>query len=161
MPNKIFQVNHKRQSMRISITILICTILFGCSDRKSKKSTVSKNDTQFEIFAIYEKLPLHLEELNFQDKKKLIYLNDGIVSKIEAVIKDYTKDIEFYDSTQSYKDTYINTIQLRDSLYTMYLVLFKHYPTGEVNSKVLFSNLLHYLQICSFQLNFYFSLCQY
>ena len=138
MPIKIFQVNHIRQSMRISITILICTILYGCSDRNSKRSTVSKNDTQFEIFAIAGMLPLHLEELNFQDKKKFIYLNDGIVSKIEAVIKDYAKDIEFYDSTQSYKDTYINTIQLHDSLYTMYLVLLKHYPTGVLNSKVLF-----------------------
>ena len=124
--------------MRISITILICKILYGCSDRNSKRSTISKSDTHFEIFAIDGKLPMHLEEINLQDKNNFIQLNDGIVYKIEAVIKDYAKDIEFYDSTQSYKDTYINTIQLRDSLYTMYLVLFKHYPTGEVNSKVLF-----------------------
>ncbi len=35
-------------------------------------------------------------------------------------------------------DAYISAIRLYDSLQTIYIVLLKHYPTGAVNSKVLF-----------------------
>ena len=65
-------------------------------------------------------------------------MNDGIVSRIEEVVKDYANDFEFYDNSQTYKDTYINTIRLHDSLQTIFIVLLKHYPTGELNTRVLF-----------------------
>ncbi len=129
--------------MRTLTAILLLTILFGCSNRKSKKDEVSNNDnhkhtSNFKISAIDRKLPLRLDELNIEDKNNTIQLKDGINSKIEEVIKDYAKDIEFYDSIQTYKDTYIGTIRLHDSLQTIYLVLLKHNPANEVNSRVLF-----------------------
>lgn len=129
--------------MRTLTAIILLTILFGCSDRKSKKDEVSDNDNHehtnhFEISAINGKLPLRLDKLNLEDKNNSIQLNDGIVSKIEEVIKDYARDFEFYDSTQTYKDTYLNTIRLHDSLQTIFLVLLKSYPTDAVNSRVLF-----------------------
>ena len=129
--------------MRILTTILLLTILFGCSDRQTKNQEVVSNDNQkntkiFTISAIDGKLPLRLDKIDLNDKNKTIQLNDGINSKIEEVIKDYAKDFEFYDSTQTYKDTCINTIRLHDSLQTIHLVLLKHFPTGVVNSKVLF-----------------------
>ena len=129
--------------MRTLTTIFLLTILFGCSDRQTKNQEVGSNDNQkntkkFTISAVDGKLPLRLDEIDLNDKNKIIQLNDGINSKIEQVIKDYAKDFEFYDSTQTYKDTYINTIRLHDSLQTIHLVILKHYPTGVVNSKVLF-----------------------
>ena len=129
--------------MRTLTAIFLLTILFGCSDRKSKEDKVSNNDNlehtnNFEISAIDGKLPLRLNELNLKDKNNSVQLNDRVNSKIEKTVKDYAKDFEFYDSTQTYKDIYINTIRLYDSLYTIYLVLLKHYPTDEVNSRALF-----------------------
>jgi hypothetical protein len=129
--------------LTLIFSLLGLTILLGCSDRQPKKNEVKNNDNSkhsnhFEISAIDGKLPLHLDELNLEDNNNLIYLNDGIVSKIEEVIKDYAKDFEFYYSTQTLKDTYINTIRLNDSLQTIFLVLLKHYPTGKLNTKVLF-----------------------
>ncbi len=119
------------------------TILTSFSDRQSKnsitqKNEVSKNEETFLITAINAKLPLRLDEINLEDKNNTIHLNDGIVSKIEELIKDYAKDFEFYDSSQTYRNTYINTIRLHDSLHTIFVVLLKHYPTGELNSRVLF-----------------------
>lgn len=129
--------------MRILTPILLLTILFGCSDRQTRSQEVGSNKNQknikkFTISAIDGELPLRLDEIDLNDKNKTNQLNDEINSKIEEVIKDYAKDFEFYDSTQTYKDTYINTIRLHDSLQTLHLVLLKHYPTGAVNSKVLF-----------------------
>jgi hypothetical protein len=135
--------NFRQTTMRIFIAIFILTGLFSCTDRQTKNSItqtneVSKNEVTFVITAINANLPLRLDKINLEDKNNTIHLNDGIVSKIEKVIKDYAKDFEFYDSTQTYTDTYINTIRLHDSLWTIYVVLLKHYPTEELNSRVLF-----------------------
>lgn len=118
--------------LTLIISLLGLTILPGCSDRQPKKDEVKNNDNSkhsnhFQISAIEGKLPLRLDELNLEDKNNTIHLNDGIVSKIEGVVKEYARNFEFYDSSQTYKDTYINTIQLQDSLQTIYLVLLKHY----------------------------------
>jgi hypothetical protein len=129
--------------MRTLTAIFLLTILFGCSDRQTKNSDIQKNDISrnektFVITAIDANLPLRLDEINLEDENNIVHLNDGIISKIENVVKKYGSDFEFYDSSQTYKDIYINTIRLQDSLQTIYLVLLKHYPTGELNSKVLF-----------------------
>jgi hypothetical protein len=129
--------------MRTLTAIFLMTILTCFSDRQSKnsitqKNEVSKNEETFLITAMNAKLPLRLDEINLEDKNNTIHLNDGIVSKIEELIKDYAKDFEFYDSSQTYRNTYINTIRLHDSLHTIFVVLLKHYPTGELNIRVLF-----------------------
>jgi len=129
--------------MRTLTVILIMTILFSCSNRQTKNAEAGSDDkyeqpNEFHISAIDGKLPLYLGELKLDDKHNSIQLNDGIVFKIEEVIKDYAKDFEFYDSSQTFKDTYINTIRLHDSLLTIFVVLLKHYPTGDLNSRVLF-----------------------
>lgn len=129
--------------MRTLIAIFFLASLFSCTDSQTKNSIekineVSKTEEKFLITAITVNFPLRLDEINLEDKSNTIHLNDGIVSKIEEVIKDYAKDFEFIDSTQAYKDTYISTIRLHDGLQTIFVVLLKHYLTGELNSKVLF-----------------------
>jgi len=103
-----------------------------------KNDDIHNNSKPLYISAIDAKFPLRLDKISLDDKNNTVQLNDGIVSRIEEVVKYYAKDFEFYDNSHTYKDTYINTIRLHDSLQTIYLVLLKHYPTDEVNSKVLF-----------------------
>lgn len=129
--------------MRTLTAIFLLTILFGCSDRQSKKLDVKnddihKNSIPLIISAIDAKFPLRLDKISLDDKNNTVQLNDGIIAKIEEVVKEYAKDFEFYDSSQTNKDTHLNTIRLQDSVQTIFLVLLKHYPTGEINSRVLF-----------------------
>ena len=129
--------------MQRSTIVFIVFVLFSCVERQTKNSETQKNSCfnhvdSVVISAIEVKFPLYLTEIDLDDKENTVYLNDRIVSKIDETIKEYATDIEFYDSSQTYMDNYINTFRLRDSLCTLFLVLLKHYPTGAVNSKVLF-----------------------
>ena len=117
--------------------------MFSCTERKTRNAYIQENEIPksektFVITAINAKFPLRLDLIDLEDKNNTIHLNDDIAAKIEDVVKDYAKDFEFYDSSQTYKDTYINTIRLHDSLETIFWVLLKHYPTNEVNSYILF-----------------------
>jgi hypothetical protein len=115
------------------------TCLFSCTNRQVKNSDIQKNNNVLNIIsAIDAKFPLRINEINLRDKNNTFHLNDGISSKIEETIKEYAREIDFCDSTQTFKDIYINTIRLHDSLQTIFVVLLKHYPTEVVNSKVLF-----------------------
>ena len=128
-----------KQIQKVIIMLIVVTCLFSCSNRQTKSSNIQKNNNILNFISIIDsKFPLRLNEINLQDQNNTIQLNDGIVSKIEEIIKEYASDIEFNDSTQIYKDLYINTIRLRDSLQTIFVVLLKHYQTGYINSRVLF-----------------------
>jgi len=129
--------------MRTLIAIYLLITLLSCADGHSSVSETEKNDTTenvnpFAITAIDTEFPLKLDEVNLEDKNNTIKLNDQIVTKIDETVKAYAIDIEFYDSSQTYRDTYINTIRLRDRLQTIFLVLLKNYPAEEVSGQVLF-----------------------
>jgi hypothetical protein len=116
--------------------MFVLITLFSCSNGQPKN--LDEKAPPFTITAIDAEFPLRLNEINFEDESNTIHLNDGITSTITQTIKEYAKDIDFYDSSQTYRDTYINTIRLYDSLQTIFLVLLKHYPTEDVTSSVLF-----------------------
>jgi|SRR3954465_11717432 len=129
--------------MRTLLLLFFLTTLFSCSHIKTENVNIQKpdsisNTSSSALSAIDAKFPLRLNEINFEDKKNIIQLNKGIVSEIEKTIKQYANDIEFDDSSKTYKDTYINTICLHDNAQTIYLVLLQHFPTGLINSKALF-----------------------
>jgi hypothetical protein len=129
--------------MRILTAICLLTILLGCHYQQSKKPALKKSENNkpsnsFIKSAIDARFPLRLEKINLEDNKNTVPLSENIAAKIEETVKQYAKDFEFYDSSQTYKDSYINTIQLYDSLQTIFVILLKHYPTSEVNSKILF-----------------------
>ena len=85
-------------------------------------------------------LPLLLPGTDLANENKKVQLNEVVATAIEQTVKAYAKEIDFSDSAATVNDLYINTIQLRGTPTTVYLVLLKHYPTGVVNSKVLFYN---------------------
>lgn len=147
--------------MRILSLTLLSAIFLSCSNNNEEKTENQnksgiKAENSFHISAIDAKFPLRLGESDFNSDNKIIQLNDGIVSRIEEVVKAYANDLEFSDSSQTYRDSYINTIQLHDSLTTIYLILLKHFPTNEINSKVLFySNQKKQFADSSFGFNLY------
>jgi hypothetical protein len=117
--------------------------LFGCTERSAENINTDKTaypdkEPALKITAIDLKYPLKINEVNFESSSNIIHLNDGIISKIEQTVKSYYETECSIDNSHSYEDTYINTIRLYDSVQTIYLVLLMHYPTGLVNSKVLF-----------------------
>lgn len=129
--------------MRTLYLIIFLTALLSCSNRQIENLDVKNeefelNSNSFQISAIDTKFPLRLGEINLKDEYNTVQLNDGIVSQIEDVVKEYSSNNVLYDSSQTYKDSYINTIRLHDSLHSIYLILLKHIPTGDLNSRVLF-----------------------
>jgi len=111
--------------------ILLLAILPGCSGRQPGTPAIQEHnnaadDRPSAIAAIDRAFPLRLSEIDLEDSSNTVHLNDDIVSKIDETIKEHADNV------------YINTIRLRDSLQTIFLVLLKYYPTGEVNSRVLF-----------------------
>jgi len=134
--------------MRILIGILLFMTLIACSNKRADKANVNLADNRKSIAipdlsVIDSKFPLILSAVNFKDSNNIIHLNDGINSKLEQTKKDYYFKDCSGDSAQTYfsiKDTYINTIRLRDSLQTVFVIIFRHMPDGLINSKILLCN---------------------
>jgi hypothetical protein len=131
-------VSHRQiplsMAMRITLIFLLITWI-SCSDKKTESAD---EQVTINISAIDAKFPLQLSEIDLNNKNHNEQLNYGIYSKIENTVKDYYSNECIIDSLHNYKDTYIGTIRLKDSLQTIFLVLLKNYPTEEVRSKVLF-----------------------
>jgi len=107
----------------------------SCSTKKTENAP---DRARQDIAAIDAKFPLELEKIDLGQKENIVHVNDQIRSKIEQTVRDYYEKDCLPDSLHTYKDTYIHTIRLQDSLQTIFLVLLKHYPTEELKSKVLF-----------------------
>jgi transcriptional regulator len=121
--------------MRGITLIFLLTTWISCSN----KNTENASDlTRQDITAIDAKFPLELEKIDLSKKDNIVHLSDQIKSKIEQTVKNYYTNDCLPDSLHTYKDTYINTIRLQDSLQTIFLVLLKHYPFEELKSKALF-----------------------
>ncbi|MBP6732536.1 MAG: hypothetical protein KA149_10785 [Chitinophagales bacterium] len=96
------------------------------------------------IFSVINtEYPLHLDSINLQNEKNRVHLNDGIEAKIRNTVADIYYNILSGDSANflaEYSESYIKTLRLHDSAQTLYLILYRHLPGNEVNSKVLFYN---------------------
>lgn len=121
--------------MRGITLIFLLTTWMSCSDKRTENAS---DQTHQNITAIEAKFPLELEKIDLSKKDNIVHLNDQIRSKIEQTVENYYTNECLPDSLHTYKDTYINTIRLQDSLQTIFLVLLKHYPFEEVRSKALF-----------------------
>ncbi|MEO7046449.1 MAG: hypothetical protein ABI091_14150 [Ferruginibacter sp.] len=126
--------------------ILLLTVIFGCAS-SPKENQQSLPTTKHLILPNYKivdaSFPLKISLLNLQDTTKNLYPGDEIENKISQTVSAYYFDECAGDSSETnfkIKDIYINTVHLRDSLYSIYLVLLKYFPTEEVNSKVLIFN---------------------
>ncbi len=123
--------------MRI-LALLIFILFSSCSGSQTNDMSLKEN-IKPSLGVIQVSFPLRLDELNVEDTSHNIQLTDErIVFKLEETLHEYIKDIEFSDPSQNARDLYINTIQLHDSLHSIFVMLLKNYPTGEINTKVLF-----------------------
>lgn len=121
--------------MRGITLIFLLTLWVGCSHKRTESVI---DVTRLDITAIDEKFPLELAKIDLSRKDNIVHLNDQITSKIEQTIENYYTHDCLPDSLHTYKDTYINTIRLQDSLQTIFLVLLRHYPFEELRGEVLF-----------------------
>lgn len=84
--------------------------------------------------------PLKVGELDLNDSKNFIVLNDGILSKIQLVADDFVKEAMYPEDLKEQEKALIRTVQLRDKDFTLYVVLLKSYIGSGVTAKVLFYN---------------------
>ena len=118
-------------------------VFFSCVDRVGQQAAPGGRLVLPDLAVINSELPLKLPDLDLPDTQKTVHLNDGIEAEIRKTIYSYYFIDCSGDSSETYfkvKDTYIGTIRLHDSLQTIFMVLFKHLPAGEVNSKLIFYN---------------------
>jgi len=129
--------------MKYLIAVFLLVSLIGC--KQTKTSTANAGQTA--ILALLNnsvvdtKLPLKLEDVNLQNRENIIEPSVVIKARLAETIEDYYKNECLVDSGKTNltaKDVYIKTLSLRDSLQTIFLILLKHIPDDEVNSKVLF-----------------------
>ena len=91
-----------------------------------------------DISAFVCEFPLRIDQIDFENKSNVLHMDKEISSAIDYIVKDYASHFIDRYPYRTYKDTYLNTILLNDSLYTVYLVLLKHFPTQTVDGNVLF-----------------------
>lgn len=135
--------------MRLLINIFLLATLVGCSNKqadnlKDKATNDNAAPTFPKLSITNASFPLSLTDINFQDAKNIEVFNDGIEATITRTISDiYYNDCNG-DSNQTYfsiDDTYIGTIRLRDSLQSIFMVIFQHIPGG-LGSKILFYDMV-------------------
>lgn len=138
-----------RPAMRLLINIFLFATLVGCSNRQAdnlrEKATIDKAaPTVAHLSITNASFPLSLTDINFQDTKNIEVFNDGIEATIERTISDiYYNDCngDINQTFFSIDDAYIGTIRLRDSLQSIFMVIFQHMG-GKLDSKILFYDMV-------------------
>ena len=134
-----------RPSMKLLLHIFFIVTLVSCSNRQGgtlkEKVTNDKTAPTFPRLAIRNaSFPLSLTDIDFRDTKNIEVFNDGIERKITNTINEIYYNDCGGDSNQTYfsiDDTYIGTLRLRDSLQSIFMIIFQHIPGG-LDSKILF-----------------------
>jgi hypothetical protein len=129
--------------LKYLLFIFLLTAIFGCTSTQ-KENIQPLPATKHLILPDYKILdasfPLKLSLLDLQDTTKSHYPDADIETKISQTVSSYYFNECGGDSSETtfkIKDVYISTLHLRDSLYSIYLLLLKHFPNEEVNGKIL------------------------
>ncbi len=88
-------------------------------------------------------LPIKLDEINFQDENLVEQISYGKMAGIEKVIRNYYFEDCHGDEKEtdfSMDNIYFKTIKFQHQEKILFWVILIHYPTGKVNSKLLFFN---------------------
>lgn len=128
--------NHSAWWLILLFSIVSC---YGRDERNPDvPEDMSKKEGQNLLSCIEARLPLSLSKINLKDNHNSSPLDKAVADSVQVVIHEYYSETGYPASSRIYSDLYINTIRLKDSLHTVYLVLLKHFPTGVVNGKILF-----------------------
>gem|GEM_PF-615627 len=97
------------------------------------------NDDCLNISVIDAKLPISLNDINFNDETNAKHISDGKSAAIEnAIEKYYLAEMEGMEDLYSINDFYVNTIALKSGANdVLYWIIFRHL-LGKVNSQLLF-----------------------
>jgi len=125
--------------MRIIIFLGIIWMA-GCGIRSSEAETAPySSDDTWPVTLIDTQFPLRLGEVDLS-KTPVYDVEDEVEARIRKTVNDYSTRACMADSVHTSADVYVNTIRLRDSLQTVFLVLLRHFPTSNVDSRILFYN---------------------
>ena len=119
--------------------LLLLVFLCSCHVKQEDHATIQPtNKVEFSTLTTFidASFPLKISEINFLNSSN--ELDSGCFSKIQETVRNYISEFDLALEDSIYKEVYFNTIRLRDSLHTLFFVLLKHYPSGELNCKVLF-----------------------
>ncbi len=139
--------------MRNILIFISLFTIFSCSDKPDEVKTKVIKDNLWKypnISFIQADFPLELDKINLLNSQNHIEICKKKIDMIEEVIENYYFNECCGDSGETYfklKDTYIGTVELKDSLYSIYYVILKHKPTGNLNCKVIFYNNLKRVNI--------------
>ncbi|KOS07291.1 hypothetical protein AM493_15525 [Flavobacterium akiainvivens] len=118
----IYMVNQKNRQKAYFINFNV----------KSQPATAITIDP--EPLIIKATYPFTFKNANINDPQNFISVNDGINAKINEVVRSGC------NSPKYNPEQHIAAFQLRDSLYTLYVVTTNGCPTGELSAQVLFYN---------------------
>lgn len=120
---------------RIFVYLFTAIVLVSCSSKPN--NTLPEVDYPITLAGSF---PLKIGEVDLNDSKNFIALNDGILNKIQTVADDFAKEAMYPEDLKEQEKALIRTVQLRDKDFTLYVVLLKSYVGSEVTAKVLFYN---------------------
>jgi len=118
--------------MKTLTSILLLSTLLACN-RKATQPGIATT-TEPEPLVINAAYPFTFKDANTKNGLNIISLNDGITAQIKEVVQQDCSNPEYNP------EQHIATFQLRDSLYTLYVVTTTGCPTGEPLAQVLFYN---------------------
>ncbi|MFP9117497.1 hypothetical protein ACLI08_06905 [Flavobacterium sp. RNTU_13] len=120
--------------MKRTFVYLFATIfLASCSSKPN--NALPEVDYSITISGSF---PLKVGELDLNDSRNFIALNDGVLNKIQTVADDFAKEAMYPEDLKEQEKALIRTVQLRDKDFTLYVILLKSYVGSEVTAKVLF-----------------------
>jgi len=126
--------------MKFLLNIFSFALLISCSTSQTDKQNGKSTPSFPRLEVRYANFPLSLTNINFHDNKNIEKSNGDIEAKLNETIQNIYYNDYGGDSSQTYfsiKDIYIGTLKLQDSLYSIFMVIFKHIPGG-LDSKILF-----------------------
>jgi hypothetical protein len=124
-------------------TFLMMVLMAGCGmwhgEKHEGETSGLASDSAWSAVMIEAAFPLRLDEVDFE-KAVFCHAEDNIEARIKQTVNDYYTRSCNADSLHTPADVYINTLRLRDSLQTVFVVLLRHYPTSNLDSRILFYN---------------------
>lgn len=117
--------------------IIVAIALASCNSKTKKDIKV-----EYQALggtALYEELPLYLNNYDFNKHEYVQVFHDGLTYRLESTIRNYYREECSIETKNPYKHGYIHTLYLQNKPYSAFLILLEHFPSRKLNAKVLFN----------------------
>jgi len=118
------------------VIVLKVMLIAGCGGRPTEKA--ESRDSTWSVSLVEAAFPLRLGDVDFSNATHDVDLE--VELRIRQVVNEYYARPCSAGRQHMPRDVYVNTVRLSDSLRTIFVVLLRHYPTGNLDSRILFYN---------------------